>query len=317
MPVLSLTADPAAWSLEDHTFTWASVGDWLLGPGIRIVIVIVVAVAVRWALHRAVSRITRVALDDRVTRFVGGAREERSSRQADGVSQQRLEQRIRTTSSMLRSTITVVVGSIALLTVLGLLNIPLAPIIASAGVGGVALGFGAQSLVKDYLSGIFMIIEDQYGVGDIVDAGLATGPNVTGTVEDVSLRITRIRDATGVAWYVPNGQFVRVGNTTQGWSTAIVDTPVAYTENVEQALSVIRGAAESLDDDPDWRDRLIESPQVVGVESVGGASLTIRTTCKCLPQQNFPVQRELRERIKIALDKAGVKGPPPLPYTRP
>lgn len=297
--------------------TWSSVTDWLLGPGIRIVIVIVIGVSIRWLLHRAISRLTRVALDDRVTRFVGGSRGPEAAAAATGVTHERHEQRVRTTSTMLRSTTTVVVGAITVLTVLGIVGVPLSPILASAGVGGVALGFGAQSLVKDYLSGIVMIIEDQYGVGDVVDAGLATGANVTGTVEDVSLRVTRVRDSNGVAWYIPNGQFVRVGNTTQGWSTAIVDTPIAYTESIEQAITVIREAATSLESDPAWSDRLIDAPQVAGVESVGGATVTIRTTCKCLPQQNFPVQRELRERIKAALDRAGIKGPPPAPFAAP
>ncbi len=308
-------------SLADSAaLTWSDVTDWLLGPGVKILLVIVIAVALKWMVNRLVRGLSKAAIDSRLTRFVAVGASGASGQHAQEDPQAYVERhahRVRTTSTMVRSALTILIGAIAVVTVLDILGIPLGPLIASAGIGGVALGIGAQSLVKDYLSGVVMIMEDQYGVGDVVEAGLATGPSVVGTVEDVSLRVTRIRDANGVAWYVPNGQFVRVGNTTQGWSVAIVDTPIAYTENTETALSVIRGAVDALDHDPAWSDKLIEAPQVIGIESVGGATLTIRTTCKCLPQQNFPVQRELRERIKIALDKAGIEGPPPMPFGRP
>ena len=123
--------------------------------------------------------------------------------------------------AILKSTSTFVIFTLALLTVMATVGLPLGPLLASAGVGGVALGFGAQSLVKDFLSGIFMILEDQYGVGDVIDTGEAVG-----TVEDVTLRVTRLRDASGIVWYVRNGEIVRIGNRSQGWSTALVDIPV-------------------------------------------------------------------------------------------
>lgn len=297
----------------DSSLTWSAVGTWLLDSGVKILIVLVLAVVIRWLLHRLIAKISDAAIDSRVARFVGVGGPGHAQQDPQAYIE-RHSHRVRTTSTMLRSAVSIFVGTVTVITVLDILGVPLGPLVASAGIGGVALGIGAQSLVKDYLSGIFMIIEDQYGVGDIVDAGLLTGANLVGTVEDVTLRVTRIRDTSGVAWYVPNGQFARVGNTTQGWSTAIVDTPIAYTENVEQALIVIRAAVAAFDEDPSWSDRLIESPAVAGVESVGGATLTIRTLCKCRPQQNFPVQRELRERIKIALDRAGIEGPPPAPF---
>ncbi len=134
--------------------------------------------------------------------------------------------------AILKSTSTFAISAMAILTVMGLLGLPLGPLLASAGVGGVALGFGAQSLVKDFLSGIFMIVEDQYGVGDVIDTGEAIG-----TVEDVTLRVTRLRDGNGVVWYIRNGEIVRIGNRSQGWSTAVVDTAVAYDEDIDRAIS--------------------------------------------------------------------------------
>src|SRR5699024_10376654 len=153
---------------------------------------------------------------------------------------------------------------------------------------GVALGFGAQSLVKDFLSGVFMIVEDQYGVGDVIDTG-----EVVGTVEDVSLRVTQLRDGSGVTWYVRNGEIVRIGNRSQGWSVAIVDIPIAYDADVERAQSIIRDVAAQLTDDAAYEEKLLEPPEVIGVESIGGGAITIRVTAKCVAQQHFAIQREL------------------------
>jgi small conductance mechanosensitive channel len=187
---------------------------------------------------------------------------------------------------------------------MALLEIPLGPMLASAGVGGVALGFGAQSLVKDFLSGIFMIMEDQYGVGDVVDTG-----EVVGTVENVSLRVTQLRDANGVTWYVRNGEIIRIGNRSQGWSTAMVDIPVAYDEDVERAQQIIRDVVGALDRTAPWDEKLLESPQVVGVESIAGGAVTIRVLAKTVAQEHFSVQREIRERVKLAFDREGVRSP--------
>ncbi len=281
-----------------RNLTWDDVSSWFLGDGLRILVTLVVAVVLRWLAHRFIRRVVRVTTE-RVM--------------PDSEARDRHVARARTMGALLQSIVTCSVAAVALITVLGLLGIPLAPLLASAGVGGVALGFGAQSLVKDFLSGVFMILEDQYGVGDVIDTG-----EVIGTVEDVTLRVTKIRDANGVAWYVRNGEIVRVGNKSQGWSTAIVDVAIAYTESVERAVPVIRDAAEAMYADPAWKDLMIDAPEVVGIESMTGASVTIRTIVKCHPQQNLPVQRELRERVKHALDAAGVKAPPPvLPFGGP
>jgi small-conductance mechanosensitive channel len=198
--------------------------------------------------------------------------------------------------AVLKSTSTFVIATMALLTVMGAVGLPLGPLLASAGVVGVALGFGAQSLVKDFLSGIFMILEDQYGVGDVIDAGEAVG-----TVEDVTLRVTRLRDANGIVWYVRNGEIVRIGNRSQGWSTALVDIPVGYDESLE--------VVHQLDESEDWTTRLLEEPVVAGVESMAGGVVTVRIIAKCAPNEHFAVSREIRERVKAAFDRAGVHAP--------
>jgi small-conductance mechanosensitive channel len=289
--------------------------DWLLGDGLRIVLTILLAVVARWLLHRAIDKAVTTMTARADSRDAAAGRTGRVARagrvlaDASGLSSERHAQRMRTMGSLLRSIVTFVVGSIAVLTVLALVHIPLGPLLASAGVGGVALGFGAQSLVKDFLSGLFMIFEDQYGVGDVIDTGEAVG-----TVEEVSLRVTRLRDARGVTWYIRNGEIVRIGNKSQGWATAIVDLPISYAENTDRAIGIMREAAAALGEDPAWADRLLGTPAVMGVESIVGATVTIRTTARCLPGEQYALQRELRERLKDALDSAGFKAPPPLPF---
>lgn len=290
--------------------SWDRVLDWLAGDGLRILLTLVLAAVVRWLLHRAINRFVSASTSRTLTGVVrGGGRAGRVLGEATGLANARHESRVTTMASLLRSIVTVVVFGVAVVTVLALLGIPLGPVLASAGVGGLALGFGAQSLVKDFLSGVFMILEDQYGVGDVVDTG-----EVIGTVEDVTLRITKIRDADGVAWYVRNGEIIRVGNKSQGWSTAIVDMSIAYDADLERALDTLRGAAAQFGTDPAYADVLLDPPSVVGVESMSGTAIVIRTTARCLPGENFGVQRSLRERLKVALDAAGVKAPPALPY---
>jgi moderate conductance mechanosensitive channel len=281
-----------------------SVGDWLLNTGLPILIIIVSAVVIRWVLNRLIRRIVRRSLESKLSERLESNRATRVLASASGSLHERRRQRTETLGTVLRSGVTAVVFSVAFIMVLDELHIPIAPLLASAGVAGVALGFGAQSLVKDFISGIFMLVEDQYGVGDIIDTGEAIG-----TVEDVTLRVTRLRDGNGIVWYVRNGEIVRVGNRSQGWSTAIVDLPVAYTEDIERVQDVIRGALQSLDDDPDWHDRLVELPVVAGVEQITGTTITVRVIAKCLPNENLPVQREIRERVKAAFDAAGVKAP--------
>ena len=303
---------PASVSVDTlPILTPDKVGFWepLIGPSLTIIGTLVGAVLLRWVLHRAIDRIvtnalTRAARNESQT----PRRATRILAQATGLDEERKTQRAATMGAILKSSSTFVIFTLALLTVMATVGLPLGPLLASAGVGGVALGFGAQSLVKDFLSGIFMILEDQYGVGDVIDTGEAVG-----TVEDVTLRVTRLRDPSGIAWYVRNGEIVRIGNRSQGWSTAVVDIPVGYSESLETVLPLIRKVVHELDDSEDWKSRLLEEPVVAGVESMIGGVVTVRVIAKCAPNESFPVSREIRERVKAAFDGAGIRAPQVMP----
>jgi small conductance mechanosensitive channel len=197
-----------------------------------------------------------------------------------------------------------VIWSIAVITILDELGVNLGPLIAGAGIAGVALGFGAQSLVRDFITGLFMVIEDQYGVGDVIDVGLATG-----TVEALSLRTTRLRDLEGVVWHVPNGEIHRVGNKSQQWARALVDVGVAYDADLDTATDVIRAAAQSLHQDPEYSPLVLDEPDVLGIESLSSERVVIRVVIRTQPQQQNRVARALRSRIKAALDDAGIAVP--------
>jgi small-conductance mechanosensitive channel len=305
---------PVNLSMPDlSNLTWAGVGDWLVGTPLLIITVVVVGLLARFVLHRLINRVVATATSRRAERLASIPGAGRALQAVRGANVRHV-QRTQTMGALLKSITTFVVLGITALTVLSLVGIPLGPMLASASVGGVALAFGAQSLVKDFLSGVFMIVEDQYGVGDVIDTG-----EVVGTVENVSLRVTQLRDAGGMTWYVRNGEIVRIGNKTQGWSTAIVDIPVAYDQDVEKAISVIRDVVSVMDDDDAFKDILLEEPNVVGVESIANGAITIRNIAKTIANEQFGVQREIRERVKRAFDREGVRSPLPVmtPYGGP
>ncbi len=266
----------------------AEVADDLATP-IRILFIVLLATAAMWLVHRLVSRLARRL------RAVVGATPSASLRAA---------QRAETIGNVLRYVSTVVIWTIAVITILGELGFELAPLLAGAGVAGVALGFGAQSVVRDFLSGIFMLLEDQFGVGDVIDVGDASG-----TVEYVSLRVTRLRDVEGTVWYVPNGEIKRVGNKSQQWSRALLDIAVASDTDVDAATAVIRRVAEAMWRDADWKDLIIDEPEVWGVEEFGVDRVVIRLVVKTKPLEQWRVARELRARIKAAFDEAGIEMP--------
>jgi small conductance mechanosensitive channel len=280
--------------------TWlAESGYWLLVKPLTILVILLVALFVRAVVHRAIDRLIRgsIASEDRRNLFrplrarIPGA---------FAAPSERREQRARALGSILRSVASVTIFSVALMLVLGEVGVDLAPIIASAGIVGLAVGFGAQNLVKDFLAGLFMLLEDQYGVGDVIDVG-----DVTGTVEAVGLRITTIRDVNGVLWYMRNGEIVRVGNKSQGWALVIVDVPVGFVA-VDQAAEVLRAAATTLADDPDLAEDIISEPEVLGVEKITQDGAVLRTTVKTASKAQWRVGRELRRRLTDALDRAGI-----------
>ena len=280
----------------------------VLYPGLRIVGIVVGALVLRWLVHRAISRVVNRATSSVLRDRFAERRRAGGDDAATATLHERRKARAQTIGSILRSCASALIFGLAFVMILDEVHVDIAPIIASAGVVGVALGFGAQSLVKDFLSGVFMILEDQYGVGDIVDTGSATG-----TVEEVGLRVTRLRDGQGVVWYVRNGEILRIGNQSQGWSTAIVDVSVAYDEDLAAVQDLIRQVAVGMCEDEAWSHQILDDPVVAGVESVTGSAITIRVVIRCRPSEHLAVQRELRSRVKQAFDEHGIRVPPPVP----
>ncbi len=278
---------------------------WFIGTPMAVVIILVISVALRFVLFRIINRVTRrLVVAANSGRLVDARRSTDTAELTNVLMSQRREQRAGAIAALLRSTVTAFITGISILMILSKLGVNIAPLVASAGVLGVALGFGAQSLVRDYLSGIFMIVEDQFGVGDVVDLG-----PVVGSVEDVALRVTRVRDLTGVLWYVRNGEILRVANRSQGWTLSIVDVPIAYTEDINRVREVIEALADDMDTDDRYDGMLLGKPDFAGVESVSGDAVFVRVIAKAAPEQQIPVARILRERIKSALDDAGIHVP--------
>ncbi len=220
---------------------------------------------------------------------------------------ERRHQRVRALGQVLRSATSVTIFAIAGVVVLGDLGINLAPLLASAGVVGIAVGFGAQNLVRDYLTGVFMLLEDQYGVGDVISVG-----KVTGTVETMTLRITRLRDVNGIVWHIRNGAIERVGNQSQGWARAVVDFPVPYTADLGTIRAILGEVADSAWNDPALRGVMLEKPEVWGAQDVSSSEVIMRLVARTAPLRQWETEREMRARMKTALDAAGIS-PAPTP----
>lgn len=283
--------------------SWFAEGSYyILVKPLRILLILVIAVVVRHLLHRAIHRLVRTTSQGAVPTILKPLRERIPTAVADpaAVFPERRRQRAAAIGSVLRSLVTAVVFSIAVLLILGELSFNLAPLLASAGIAGVAIGFGAQTLVKDLIAGLFMLLEDQYGVGDTVDLGEATG-----IVEAVGLRITTVRDVRGVLWYIRNGEIVRVGNKSQGWALVIVDMPIGFART-EQATAVLQAAAAAVAADPELAAHFVDPPEVLGVEQITVDGAVIRTIAKTTPDGQFVVGRELRRRLAEALETSGI-----------
>ena len=284
---------------------WYNVTHWLDGTPMYVVLVLLATFVANAIIARAIQRtVSRAAKAARKTRLGSEKRSVRTAELTEMLMGERAEQRAEAIGQLLRSAASLTIWLIGSLIVFTRIGIDIGPLLASASVLGVALGFGAQALIKDYLAGIFIILEDQYGVGDFVDVG-----PVVATVEEITLRITRLRDLSGVVWYIRNGEIMRVANRSQGWTMAVIDIPVAYDENLEGVRRIIERVAMTMDDDPAFDDMLLGRPEFAGVESVSGDAVFIRVTAKAAPEQQTPVARELRERIKNAFDAEGVRVP--------
>ncbi len=270
---------------------------------VRIVLILLVAMVLRALVHRAIARVVQRAIS---TPAVPETLRQRLIDQGPVIAAERRRQRSETVGSVLRSVASITIFGVAFATVLGELGVDLGPILASAGILGVAVGFGAQNLVKDFLSGIFMILEDQYGVGDAIDVGEATG-----VVEAVGLRTTRLRSVDGTVWHVRNGEILRVGNMSQGWSRALLDISVAYDTDVELASACLKRVADEVWHSEEFGGMILEEPEVWGIENLGVDGMAIRLVVKTAPLEQWKVARELRHRIKIAFAEAGIEIPLP------
>jgi moderate conductance mechanosensitive channel len=292
----------AVFDMTGNAWLSGAVG-WLANAPLRILIILLVAAIVRFVARRTIDRLARGATNGKTPRILRPLKE-RAPQTVGALISERRQQRAQTIASVMKSLTSFLVWGLAFMLILGEIGINLGPIIASAGIVGVAIGFGAQNLVKDFLSGMFMMLEDQYGVGDIVDVGPATG-----TIESVGLRVTTLRDVNGTVWYVRNGEILRVGNSSQGFAVAVVDLPLNYSVDIEAATKVIkRILTEEVATEP-ISDDVLEPPEILGVDKVTPESITLRMTVKVRAGRQWAVQRALRARIIPALEEAGIEPP--------
>jgi moderate conductance mechanosensitive channel len=337
------------WNVSHNGRAAVLTDEFLAGPVhllLQILFAVLLALIVQWAVHRLINRMAERASQSLLwqlrlgmvnSRFVPTATAGRVSRRlgrrprrsptddpvADdaaaaragtlqdatevGLVDERRRQRVQALGAILRSAASVTIFAIAGFVILGDLGINLAPLLASAGVVGVAIGFGAQSLVKDYLSGIFMLVEDQYGVGDVISVGGATG-----TVENVTLRVTRMRDVNGIVWHIRNGTIDTVGNESQGWARAVIDFPVPFDSDLAVTRDLLSRTGDSMWNEPVWRSVMLEAPEVWGAQHITKDEVTMRIVVKTAPLRQWEVEREMRARVKRALKDAGIM-PPPAP----
>ncbi len=287
----------------------AKAADLLIATPGKIVLVItfawIASLILRRSINRLALRIQEGVPPAKLAWIMGRARGDVP--EPDRAQAARRRQRAQAIRDLLRGASTFTIWAIAFFTVLGELGINLGPLIAGAGVAGIALGFGAQNLVRDFLSGIFMLVEDQYGVGDIIEAG-----GTSGVVENVGLRVTRIRDVNGVLWHIPNGLIDQVGNKSQDWSRALLDIEVSYDTDLAHAKRVIKEVADTLwHGEREWDGIITQEPEVWGVEALKPNGIEIRLVVQTRPLEQFNVARELRARLKEAFDREGIVIPLP------
>jgi len=313
------------WDLSHDGSAARLVGSFLAHPltaALRILFVVILALIARWIAHRFIDRVTgsrgdtgrgdqtaRSRIRSLLPRWLRARLPKRLKVKAAAVLDggpvlfsERRRQRATALASIMRSITSAVIFGVAGITILGDLGINLAPLLASAGVAGVAIGFGAQTVVKDFISGIFMLLEDQYGVGDTIDTGPATG-----IVEAVSLRTTRVRDTNGVVWHIRNGTIERVGNKSQGWARAVVDVPLGYDQDIARARKIMKDAAAAMWQEPMWRNVILEAPEVWGIQALWSNLQVLRLVAKTTSLSQWEATRELRGRVTTALSEQGVR----------
>jgi small-conductance mechanosensitive channel len=282
---------------------WDSVTEALGGYGaaFRIIGVVIAGIAASLILRVIIRRIV-----NEVVRGVKRANQVDDTQELDAspISAMRSVQRTRTLGSVLNNTSTWVIVIVVSILVLTELGFSVTALVASAGILGAALGFGAQSIIKDVLNGLFMVFEDQLGVGDVVDLGIAEG-----VVERVGIRITEIRDVSGTLWFVRNGEILRVGNKTQDWSRVILDLPVPYDSNIDDIQNLLLESAQEFAASPQWRRKIMEDPEVWGVQSLSAEAVTLRLVVKVRAGEQWTAERALYRALKDSLDKRQVDIP--------
>jgi small-conductance mechanosensitive channel len=292
--------------VEDSTHNaWlAQASHWLIAKPLSILGLVLIGLIIRWLLHRTIDKITAAAAEGPLPSVIARGRLPQLFTDPNSAAAQRREQRVTTMGGLLKSISTGVIAVIVLFMIVAQLGYNIAPLIASAGIVGLALGFGAQSLVKDFLGGIFLILEDQYGVGDSVNLGTASG-----TIEAVGLRVTRLRDVNGTVWYVRNGEILAVGNMSQEWARTVLDVPVAFSADLGRVREVLHEVAQAVWEDPEYRPDILEEPEVWGVERWDPDGVVMRLVVKTAPLRQWSVARELRERVKDRFDAEGIEIP--------
>jgi small-conductance mechanosensitive channel len=269
---------------------WDDISDWLAADGARVVAIIAVAFVVDFALHRVIPRALRLAVE----------------RQMKGDLEEEIEQRVHTLSSVFTGTGRLIVVLVALLTLLPLAGISIGPLLAGVGILGLAVGFGAQSLVKDVISGLFILLDNQYSKGDVV-----TVAGTSGLVEDVGLRRTVLRDLDGIVHYIPNGEIGVASNLTQEYSRVNLNVGVSYSEDLDHVMRVIDRVGEEMAADPEWGQHIVTPPKSLRVDNFGDSGIDIKILGDTKPIKQWDVMGELRRRLKKAFDEEGIEIPYP------
>ncbi len=291
--------------LTDFSAIASSVGVAALRIGLIIVGTFVVIRLLRRWVPRSVDRfIEQREQDEANLDQIRGSEVNHLQRE---LQRERARQRARTLASVVVSVLAGVLWFVGFLLILGEVEIELAPLLAGAGVAGIAIGFGAQTLIRDLLAGFFIILEDQYAVGDIVDLEHAVG-----SVERVTLRFTRLRDYEGKVWFIPNGEVRRVGNLSKLWSKAVLDVGIAYEDDIERATAAMVAAANDVREANLPHATIIDEPEVLGVEQLGANSVVLRMVVSTEPGEQFAVARAVRARVKARFDSEGIE----IPFTQ-
>lgn len=300
-----------AWNLT-HNRMLARAADWLVTRPLVAVIVVLVAWILNRYLRRAVSAfVTRLStskqLANEAMQRIGMGRPESTS-----VIDARDRSRASTLAAVSRACVSWFVWTIAVLIVLGVFNIDLGPLLAGAGIAGIAVGFGAQTLVRDFIAGFVILLEDQCGVGEEVDIGEAVG-----TVETLTLRMMTVRGVDGTLWNVPNGAIQRVGNRTRSWSQGLVDISIWYDGDINDALAAVHEGIAVAVEVPAVAEVLLQPPAVLGVERVDATGTVLRVTVRTRPGKHWAAMREVRLAIRQALIEHNIPLYPPVVPTQP